>query len=260
MTITRNCRRESRLLWTAAFSLVTIMALTQAASSQMLRSAFVEPANNELLYDNFVKDSELNPNLWTTDSPFLTAVLNASDSPPPTFVPPTLVFGGKSVGMEMSGPAENYQATGVQALSTFTPPFGVITRVTPTAGAANAFEIFLASDDLSQFVTISCNLDSGNLWANAPNVSLLWHFGEEFSPPIQAQLGTLYAIEAIVGAKGDASIRIRDSQGVVLGTLSGLHAGGVGPFYLVLGQKIGSAPPTPLGADWFSVRVFAEQR
>jgi hypothetical protein len=260
MTITRNCRRESRLLWTAAFSLITIIALTQAASSQMLRSAFVEPANTELLYDNFVKDSELNPNLWTADSPFLTAVLNASDSPPPTFVPPTLVFGGKSGGMEMSGPAENYQATGVQALSTFTPPFGVITRVTPTAGAANAFEIFLASDDLSQFVTVSCNIDSGYIWANAPNVSLLWHFGEEFSPPIQAQLGTLYAIETIVGAKGDASIRIRDSQGVVLGTLSGLHAGGVGPFYLVLGQKIGSAPPTPLGADWFSVRVFAEQR
>jgi hypothetical protein len=260
MTIAHNCPRESMLLWTSAFSLVTIIALAQAASSQMLRSTFVEPANTELLYDNFVKDSKLNSSLWTTDSPFLTAILNASDSPPPTFVPPMLVFGGKSGGMEMSGPAENYQATGVQSLSTFTPPFGVVTRVMPTAGAANAFEIFLASDDLSQFVTVSCNINSGNIWANAPNVTLLWHFGEEFSPPVPAQFGTLYAIEAIVGVKGDATIRIRDQQGAVLGTLSGLQAGGLGPFYLVLGQKIGSALPTPLGADWFSVRVFAEQR
>jgi hypothetical protein len=258
MTISCNCRRESGLRWTAVFSLVTVIALTQAASSQMLRSAFVEPANTYLLHDNFVKDSELNPNLWTTDSPFLTAIANASDSPPPTFVPPTLVFGGESGGMEMSGPDENYEATGVQSLSTFAPPFSVFIHVTPTAGAANAFEIFLASDDLSQFVTVSCNINSGNIWANAANITQLWHFGEEFSPPIQAQFGTLYTVIINVNAKGEASIKIKDPQGAVLGAVSGLQAGGVGPFYLVLGQKIGSATPTPLGADWFSVRVTAE--
>jgi hypothetical protein len=265
MTICRDRRRESRLRWSAALSLLTIIALTQAASPQTLRSAFVEPPNTDppaagsvLLVDNFVKDSELNPNLWTTDSPFLTAVANASDSPPPTFVPPTLVFGGKAGGMEMSGPDENYQATGVQSLSTFAPPFNVNMHVTPTSGAANAFEIFLASEDLSQFVTVSCNIDSGDIWANAPNVTLIWHFGEEFSPPIQAQFATLYNIEVNVSAKGEANIKIRDTQGVVLGAVFGLQAGGVGPFYLVLGQKIGSAPPTPLGADWFSVGVTAE--
>lgn len=258
MTITRNCRRENRLLWSAAFSLLTMIALTQAASSQVNRSADAEPANTDLLYDNFVQDSELNPNLWTTDSPFLTAVANAADSPPPMFVTPTLVFSGESGGMEMSGPNQNYQATGVQSLSTFTPPFGVITRVTPTGGAANAFEIFLVNADLSQYVTVSCNIASGNVWANAPNVTLIWHFGEEFSPPIPAQFGTLYAIETIVGAKGEASIKIRDRQGVVLGSISGLQVGGVGPFFLVLGQKIGSVTPTPLGADWLSVRVIPE--
>lgn len=264
MTFNRNCHRESGLRWSTAFSLITIIGLTQTASSQVPRSAFVESSDTDPraavvpLSDNFTKDSELNANLWTTDSAFLRAIANASDVPPPTFVPPTLVFGGKSGGMQMSGPDKNYEATGVQSLSTFAPPFGVLMQVTPTSGAANAFEVFLASDDLSQFVTVSCNIDSGDIWANAPNVTLLWHFGEEFSPPVQAQFGTLYKIAVHVSASGEASIKIRDRQGVVLGAVSGLKAGGAGPFYLVLGQKIGSAPPTPLGADWFSVKVTAE--
>jgi hypothetical protein len=255
MTITRNYRRESRPLWTAAFSLVTLLALAPAASSQMLRRAHVEPASTELLYDNFVQDSKLNRNLWTTDSAFLTAIMNASDVPSPAFVPPKLVFDARKGGIEMSGPDENYQATGMQALSTFTPPFTVFMRVTPTSGLANAFEIFLASEDLTQYVTISCNINSGYIWANAPNVDLLWHFGEEFSPVVQGDVGTLYSIEIIVGATGEAKITIRNSNGVEMGSLSGLEAGGLGPFYLVLGQKIGSAPPTPLGANWFAVKV-----
>jgi hypothetical protein len=263
MSISRDCRRES-FPWFAVFSLVTVIALTPTASSQTPRSAFAGPSNTNrpadtvLLYDNFVKDTELNTNLWTTSSPFLTAIANASDSPPPTFVPPVLVFGGKSGGMEMSGPNENYQATGVQALETFAPPFSVHMHVTPTSGEANAFEIFLASSDLTQFVTVSCNIASGYVWANAPNVTLLWHFGEEFSPAIPAQLGAFYTIAVNVSAKGEASIKIRDRQGVLLGTVSGLQAGGAGPFYLVLGEKIGSVTPTPLGTDWFSVKVIAE--
>lgn len=139
MTIIRGRRRESGLHWSAVFSLLTIIAFTQAALSQVLRSTFVEspnanpPAGSVLLYDNFIKDSELNPNLWTTGSAFLTAVVNAADSPSPAFVSPTLVFGGESGGMEMSGPEENYQATGVQSLSTFAPPFSAFIHVAPTS-------------------------------------------------------------------------------------------------------------------------------
>jgi hypothetical protein len=257
MTISRDRRRESGLRWFAV-SLLTIIALTQAASSQILGSAFVTTPNTSpsdappLLLDFFDQDSELNPNLWTTDSPFLTALANASGSPPPTFVPPTLAFNFR---MDMSGPDENNQATGVQSLSTFAAPVHVKTFVAPISGEANAFEIFLANEDLSQFVTVSCNIQSGEIWANAPNVSQISQLGEGFSPSVQAQLGTVYRIEIIVNAKGEAAVKIRNTQKVVLGSVSGLQVGGVGPFYLVLGQKIGSASPTPLGAGWYYVNV-----
>ncbi|MGA9640556.1 MAG: hypothetical protein WBQ72_04115, partial [Terriglobales bacterium] len=45
-----------------------------------------------LLLDNFTKDSSLNTNLWTANSPFLTALAASSSSPAATFVPPQLSF------------------------------------------------------------------------------------------------------------------------------------------------------------------------
>src|ERR1700676_2806386 len=95
-----------------------------------------------LLVDNFTTNSGLNTSLWTANSAFLKALAAASSNPPATFVPPQLTF-SRQFGMQMTGPNQDYETTGVQSLSTFTPPFKVITYVIAAQATANPFEIFL---------------------------------------------------------------------------------------------------------------------
>jgi hypothetical protein len=152
------------------------------AKSLLLLAVFgatVAYAQTTLLLDNFTTDSGLHASLWTTSSTFLTALASASSSPPASFVTPQLSF-NRQLGMSLTGPTENYQTTGVQSLSAFTPPFSVLTYVIATEGTANPFEIFLASSDLSQFLTVTANVSPSycGMWATAPNVSQLWQLGE----------------------------------------------------------------------------------
>jgi len=211
-----------------------------------------------LLVDNFTKDSNLNTNLWTTSSPFLTALAAASSSPAAQFVPPQLTFNSQ-LGMAMTGPTSNYQFTGVQSLSTFTAPFKVVTYVLTTGGTANPFEIFLASADLTQFITLDANVCAcyDGFWSSAPNVSQLWQLGEQFSPPISPNFDAPYIVTISVSAKGVATVTVENFVSTVLGKLTTLDAG-TGPFYLVLSQRIGLPLQTgPQFANWFSVKVTA---
>ncbi|MGO9405181.1 MAG: hypothetical protein ACLPVW_17090 [Terriglobales bacterium] len=215
-------------------------------------------ANAEtLLVDNFTTDTTLNTSLWTTGSSFLTALAAASSSPPASFVSPQLTYNSQ-FGMTMTGPTEDYQTTAVQSLSTFTPPFKVVTYVTAAGGTANPFEIFLASPDLTQFLSVTANVSSTyyGLWATAPNVSQLWQLGEQFSPPISPNFYAPYIVTISVNAKGVATVTIENFVGTVLGRVSKLKAG-TGPFYLVLGQRIGLTATGSQFADWFSVKVTA---
>jgi hypothetical protein len=79
--------------------------------------------------------------------------------------------------MQMSGPTQDYQTTGVQSLKTFTAPFTVTTRVAITKGTADPFEIFLAnytaSGAITEFLTVTANVNPTyyGMWATAPNIS-----------------------------------------------------------------------------------------
>jgi hypothetical protein len=204
--------------------------------------------------DKFTNDSILSSDLWTTSSSFLTNLARGTSSPPGSFVSPQLTF-SKQIGMQMSGLTEEYTFTGVQSLSTFSAPFTVVTQVTPTQGTANPFLIDLVSADFTQFFTLHANVNPvyQGFWANAPDMSALWQLGEQFSPSIVPELNTVYTIVLSVDATGAASAQVK-SSGKVLGTLSGLQPG-VGPFYLVLGQRIGLASSGSQVADWSQVRV-----
>jgi hypothetical protein len=208
-----------------------------------------------LLVDNFTKDSSLNNSLWTTSSPFLTALAAASSSPAASFVTPQLTFNSQ-FGMTLTGPTEDYQTTGVQSLSAFTPPFRVVTYVIAAGGTADPFEIFLANADLTQFLTVTVNVNPTYLgfWAAAPNISQLWQLGKQFSPPISPNFYAPYIVTISVNAEGVATARVENFVGTVLGSVSKLEAG-TGPFYLVLGQRIGLARTGSQFADWFSVKV-----
>ncbi len=210
-----------------------------------------------LLVDNFTKDSGLNASLWTTNSPFLTALAAASSSPAATFVTPQLTFNSQ-FGMTLTGPTEDYQTTGVQSLLIFTPPFKVVTYVIAAGGTADPFEIFLASADLTQFLTVTANLSPTyqGFWAATPNVSQLWQLGKQFSPPFSPSFYAPYIVIINVNAEGIAAVTVENFVGAVLGKATKLQAG-AGPFYLVLGQRIGLAPTGSQFADWFSVKVTA---
>ncbi len=218
--------------------------------------AFGQGKDSFALVDNFTTDSMLNGSLWTNNSSFLSNLANASSSPPATFVVPILTF--SHLGMEMTGLSQDYETTGVQSLATFSAPFKVATTVEPTQGTANPFEIFLANADLTQFLTVTCNVSSSydGMWAEAPNVpgqGQLWQLGEQFQPPITPALNTVYQIRMSVDALGGATVSIA-SRGVVLGSLTNLQPG-TGPFYLVLGQRIGNAVTGSQVAYWKNVRV-----
>jgi hypothetical protein len=247
--------------WTIGVCMLSVVGLTVfVANGAKMEAAgrpeaeTVAPAT-KLLLDNFTKDTKLNTKLWTARSSFLTSLAAASSSPPASFVPPQLSFSSQS-GMQMTGPTQDYETTGVQSLSTFAPPFTVVTYVTPTEGTANPFGIFLANAELTDFLTITANVSAtyDGFWATAPNISELWQLGEQFSPPISPAFDSEYKIVVNVRSMGKASAEVEDRFGTVLGTVSGLQPG-TGPFYLVLGQRIGDAQTGPQVADWLYVRV-----
>jgi hypothetical protein len=153
--------------------LAVLPAFAQFYGAPIPTQTKVEAAQSStLLADNFT--------LWTTSSALLTALAAASSSPLASFVTPQLSF--SQSGMQMTGPTEDYQTTGVQSLSAFTAPYTVVTYVAATQGTGDPFEIFLASADLTQFLTVTANVSPvyGGFWATAPNISQIWQLGEQF--------------------------------------------------------------------------------
>lgn len=179
---------------------------------------------------------------WTTNSTFLNNLAYYTSSPNGTFVPPALGFGQS--GLQMSGLSADYTLTGVQSLVPFSAPFTFSTTAMASQGTANPIAIYLASNDLSQYVSVQVNFSSeyDGIWANAESVAPLWQLGEQFSPSITPSLDTLYQLIVAVDSSGNATVTVKNAQGSVLGTLTGLQCGGAGPFYVVLGQRVGNSP------------------
>lgn len=228
---------KQSMLWarcSIALSLITCVLLVQPVSAQAR------------LLDDFT--------LWTANSSFLNNLASATSSPSGTFVTPRTTFTGLT-GLQMSGLREDYTLTGVQSLSTFSAPFTVTTQVMPVKGTANPFAIYLVSPDSTQYLTLHANVNPvyEGFWADAPNVDYLYSLGKQFSPNFVPQMKTEYKVVIKVSATGVGTVKVY-AAGKLLGTLSGLQAG-TGPFYLVLGQRIGLAEAGPQVADWSSVKV-----
>lgn len=211
--------------------------------------SWTHPASAQTyLSDNFT--------LWTSSSSYLNELASATSSPSGTFVNPRTIFTGLT-GLQMSGLTQDFTLTGLQSLATFSAPFTVTTQVTAIKGTANPFAIYLTSADLTQYITVHANVDPvyEGFWANAPNVDQLYNLGEQFSPNFVPQMNTLYTVVIHLDSSGIATVRIY-SGSTLLGTLRNLQAG-TGPFYLVIGQRIGLPEQTgPQVADWLSVTVI----
>jgi hypothetical protein len=199
--------------------------------------------NSVALFDNFQK--------WTTSSNLLNSLATDFTC---TFIPARLGF--SSAGLRVTGPTQDFQLTGVQSLQTFTAPFTVVTKVEATEGTADPFEVFLVSSDLTQYLAVAGNVNPSviGFWVVSPNLGPLGSsLGEQFTPNIVTALDTPYQIEIAVSTAGAATVKVA-SNGTLLGTLSNLQPG-TGPFYLILGQRLGYTATGPQVASWSYVSV-----
>jgi len=236
-----NCKPWNSLKAFAA--LAVLSGVAQVCNPPLSAQSKVEsPRSSTVLVGNFT--------LWSSSSQLLSSLASTFGS---SFVAAQLSF--SSSGMQITGPTQDFQLTGVQSLVPLSPPFAAETSVTATQGTGDPFQVFLVSADLTQYVTVTGNVGPYlGIWANAPNIGALGtSLGEQFSPPISTAFNTPYQIVINVDAQGAATVRVERS-GTALGSLSNLQPG-TGPFYLVLGQRIGLAPTGTQAADWSYVRV-----
>ena len=198
--------------------------------------------------DDFYSHSSLNTAIWSTSNAGLLSMAQSYDS---QFVPPSLGF--SSSGMSISGPTGLYQVTGIESLQSFGVPLNTTATVEAAYGTEATFELLLANANLSNFLSVTGDYNSGyfGVWYNNKSDSTL---GTVFyaSP----QQNTWYTINIDIGANGYASIAFTLQNGTLLGSLTNIFVGS-GPFYITLAQRIGApyGGPTPQEAIWNSVSV-----
>jgi hypothetical protein len=104
----------------------------------------------------------------------------------------------------------------------------------------------------------STNTDYYGIWVDNPSIFATGQeLGVQLQPPTLAALNTEYTIDMSVNAQGIATVSVQDTNGTLFGTQCNLQIGGLGPFYLVLGQREGipSIPAGPNVVDWSYVAV-----
>ena len=150
---------------------------------------------------------------------------------------------------------------GFNPVATFAPPFTVTTTVTSGEAHGNAYELFLESADLAQWLEVPGNLNPGNgsyfgVWVNYENSGLPFlSLGYNlYSDP---STNSEYTIQMFVENSGVAAVTLFSSNGIVLGVQSNLDVG-TGPFYLILGQREGGPNvPGPNVATWENVSLIS---
>jgi hypothetical protein len=203
------------------------------------------PVSTSGLLDNFFADQDLNPGLWQTQSPVLTALGTAVG----TALPAALAF--TPSGLRVSGPQGAGQFTGVQSQSAFRAPFTFTATVTAGPGGGTPFEIFLVGRDLGQWVSVAGCLDTGagnGLWVNHTGNSLPVQ-AKGYNIFDQLRTGVAYTVRLVSGANGAAQVSLLDATGNLLALVN--VPVGVGPFYVVLAGRDGAG-----AATWQTVQLI----
>lgn len=222
------------------------------ASSQSQSSA-----EQTLLVDDFPQDSSLNPDVWTTDTPLLkTLGGKTSFFISSAWVEPKVSFSNQ--GMTVSGVSGTYQFTGIQSDQSFSAPFKLQATVMGTVANGNAFELYLVSEDLRQYMSVAGNLNKRNfgyygtwLSSGSPNTDILSGFNLYPTPDVNVW----YTVTIAVNTTGLADVVLTNAAGNLLGSRSGVGLG-TGPFFVILAQREG-LPNTvgPNSAKWWRVEI-----
>lgn len=247
-----QCKDANNKLMNHAISIAHLKRFTRKCVAISLTSFFgfmlvtLSPLTSHAqLSDDFTTDSSLNTDMWTTSSGLLAALAVEFNS---SLITPTLSFGG--AGMNFSGVKGVNELAGVQSLATFSPPFTLTTTVTSGQAHGNAYEIFLVSDGLGVWMNVAGNLNPGNgsyfgVWVNYDYSGLPFlSLGNKlYSDP---SVNSLSTVQIFIEDTGIATVSLFSASGVLLGVQSDLDVG-IGPFYLILGQREGG--PNVVGAN-----------
>jgi len=209
--------------------------------------------------DDFSTDSALNTRFWSAGTPLLNSIAAHLGSKPVG-----LGIAHTRGGMVLSGVTGNYEFTGIQSRARFSTPLTLETAVYATRANGNPFEIYLVTEDLSQYLMISGNLNGNNggcygIWlrSTARGAPL----GEQ-EPQIlyeQPQQSIWYILRLSINSNGFANIILFDYDRIRLASKQNIQVG-KGPFYVVLGQREGL--PYTNGANeavWSWLRLTTDQ-
>jgi hypothetical protein len=198
---------------------------------------------------SFTSDTLLDPAHWQTATALLARLAQTEGT---RWVQSQLSFG--QPGMKISGVNGEYQFTGVQSKANFTVPFGVRATVMGTIANGNPFSFYIVSDDLRQSLRIDGNLNPQN--GEYYGLGIRLGNSQEFKVLRNVGVGQWYTLVVALDANGVGAVTIEDSKGTILATKTDL-AVGLGPFFIVLGQREGS--PFTVGANeavWSSVELI----
>jgi len=189
---------------------------------------------------------------WQTDTTMLAELAQVEGDT--RWVSPQLSFDRS--GMRMSGVSGVYQFTGIQSKAQFSPPFAFRTTVMGLVANGNAFGIYLVGDNLAESLRIEGNLNPRNGPYYGLSIAAGTNPGETFRRNVG--VGRWYTVTVSVDANGVGNVTVTDSRGYLVGTKPDLPVG-LGPFYIVLGQREG-APYTvgPNVAVWSSIELLSE--
>jgi hypothetical protein len=210
------------LVWRPLFSLLLLC---------LVSPVFLATAQDRVI--PFSAGGTLNREYWETSTPMLATLAHVEGET--NWVAPRLSF--ETVGMRMSGVNGTYQFTGIQSRISFSPPFAFRTTVMGIDAHGNAFGIYLVGKNLAETLKIEGNLNSRNGPYYGLSVTPGTNPGENIRQGVS--IGQWYKVTVAVEADGVGTVTITQTNGSTLFTKRGLPVG-IGPFYIVLGQREGA--------------------
>jgi len=206
-----------------------------------------------VLYDDFTRDTALDPQEWLVNGPAARASLIGHAS----VVSPRIAF-DQSNGLCMSGIDANNQQAGVQTLQKFTPPFTVTAEGMTTQAHAGALLLSIASATGKSGMGIiggqgTTDQDTGFVYTSPQGGGGSWDVRGRLSP-IPPDADVWYTLAIRVDAAGNATVAT-SSGDHILGQAT--RYAGAGPFYVILGQNATSQQdPGPNQACWLALQVI----
>jgi hypothetical protein len=212
-----------------------------------------KPERWMVFYDDFTRDTTLDPHEWTVNGPAVTASLIAHAA----VVAPQIAFDPND-GLCVSGVDGNNQKAGIQTVQSFEPPFTATAECMVAQANAGALGLSITNASGSSGVGIiggqgTTDDDTGFVYTSPQDPGGLWGLSGRLSP-IPPDSEVSYTLAIRVDGRGNATVAA-SSGGHILGQAT--QYAGPGPYYVVIGQSAaGQQNPGPNRACWLALQVI----